>query len=255
MKPPFNPTPRAYSPKLEGNRTPGKHVFNAKEFTLRLPLRGWTERGRDANSAWWSNAARQTRVLEIISGNAGFPAPDARNLEVYRRAIRQQALEENQGIIEVRISQVNRRAALRTINKFPLEDAPGFGYSGWLCIPLRTATINLYTRALEGTEQLVSAFLRRGRNAETRDPYDPEFNEVALNSVTDSSRFDLLFPRHPLSLVRRDLRALERGTALIESVLLETVLTETASFKSALFETPHSHVPLERIAVSRKDEP
>jgi hypothetical protein len=196
--------------------------------SVRLPLRHWHELERTARSVSWNNASNQFRTLELIAGNSGFPAINQVSLSQYRRVMRQNALEKNHGIVAVELSNVNNFAALTTITKYPLEHQRGFGYHGWICVPLPTCTLNLYSTVHEHsltkvrmTEKRETAILRLidqdfsakpNLNPGTRDPYDSEFDEVALYHPTDEVNFDLLFPNHPLSLIRKDLRTLELHT-------------------------------------------
>jgi hypothetical protein len=187
-----------------------------------LPLQGWHELERDSYSITWVNTKNQFRMLELVDGNGGFPAINQTSLNDYRRVMRQNSLEKGHGIVEVQLSKIAGVAALKTITKYPLEHRLGFGYDGWICLPLPKLTLNIYTKILgqDMTRQRTTAadaLLRTKRintnldpNIWTRDPYDSEFDEVALNHLTDEARFDHMFPDHPLTLVRQDLRTLER---------------------------------------------
>jgi hypothetical protein len=190
-----------------------------------LPLQDWHELERDTHSiTWGNNAINQFRFLELVDGNGGFPAINQTSLNTYRRVMRQNSLEKGHGIVEVQLSKIAGIVALKTITKYPLERRLGFGYDGWICVPLPKLTLNIYTKVLgqDRTQQRTTAdgaLLWTQRintnldpNTWTRDPYDSEFDEVALHHLTDEARFDHMFPDHPLTLVRQDLRTLERYT-------------------------------------------
>ena len=237
---------------------------------VRLPLQGWFELERDSRSITWGNASDQVRRLELVDGNGGFPAINQTSLDNYRRVMRQNALERGHGIVEVQLSMIAGVAALKTITKHHLEHRLGFGYDGWICVPLPKLTVNIYSKVLgrDMTRQRTTAadallriqrvdtnlqrfpgstpsprsggacplhlrhaavYARTTRQAYgdkaattlgnavdpsiwIRDPYDPEFDEVALHHLTDEARFDHIFPNHPLTLVRQDLRTLEHHT-------------------------------------------
>ncbi len=223
MELPWNSAPRASTISLLESDESEAFLRN-----VYLPLRHWQELERTACSVSWGNASNQFRTLELIAGNGGFPAMNQASLNDYRRVMRQNALEQNHGIVAVELSKVNGFAALTTITKYPLEHQLGFGYNGWICIPLPTCTLNLYSTVLEHSmteqrmteqrETAISGLLGQDKNAKpdlntcTQDPYDCEFDEVALYHPTDEASFDHLFPNHPLSLIRKDLRILELQT-------------------------------------------
>jgi hypothetical protein len=169
------------------------------------------------------NASNQFRTLELIAGSGGFPAMNQVSLNDYRRVMRQNALEQGHGIVAVELSNVNDFAALTTITKYPLEHQLGFGYNGWICVPLPTCTLNLYSTVHEQSlteqrETAISGLIGQDFSTNpdlstcTQDPYDCEFDEVALYHPTDEANVDHLFPNHPLSLIRKDLRILELHT-------------------------------------------
>jgi hypothetical protein len=223
MELPWNSAPRASTPSLLES--------DEREAFLKsvcLPLRHWQELERTACSVSWGNPSNQFRTLELVAGSGGFPAINQVSLNDYRRVMRQNALEQGHGIVAVELSNVNDFAALTTITKYPLEHQPGFGYNGWICVPLPTCTLNLYSTVHKHsmTEQhmtdqretalsgLIGQDLSANPDLNTcpRDPYDPEFDEVALYQPTDEADFDHLFPNHPLSLIRKDLKILELHT-------------------------------------------
>jgi hypothetical protein len=213
--------------ELPWNSAPRTSLLESDESeaflrSVYLPLRHWQELERTACSVTWGNASNQFRTLELIAGNSGFPTMNQVSLNDYRRVMRQNALEQNHGIVAVELSNVNDFAALTTITKYPLEHQLGFGYNGWICVPLPTCTLNLHSTVHEHSmteqrETAISGLIGQDFSANpdlnyTRDPYDCEFDEVALYHPTDESHFDHLFPNHPLSLIRKDLRILELHT-------------------------------------------
>jgi hypothetical protein len=219
MKPVWNFAPRVTIPFLP----PQSDSIEAFLEAVRLPLQGWFELERDSNSITWVNTKNQFRMLELVDGHGGFPAINQTSLNNYRRVMRQNALEKGHGIVEVQLSKIAGVAALKTITKYPLEHRLGFGYDGWICLPLPKLTLNIYSKILgqDMTRQLTntgvllrtqSININPDPNIWTRDPYDSEFDEVALNHLTDEARFDYMFPDHPLTLVRQDLKNLECHT-------------------------------------------
>jgi hypothetical protein len=229
MELPWNSAARASTPSsLEPDES---ETFLRSVY---LPLRHWQELERTACSVSWGNASHQFRTLELIAGNGGFPAMNLASLNDYRRVMRQNALEQNHGIVTVELSNVNDFAALTTITKYPLEDQLGFGYNGWICVPLPTCTLNLYSTVHEHSmtmteqrETAISGLIGQDFSANpdlntcTRDPYDCEYDEVALYHPTDDPHFDYLFPNHPLSLIRKDLRILELHTVFCKPSVKE----------------------------------
>jgi hypothetical protein len=194
--------------------------------TVRLPLQGWHELERKKTSITWGNAKSQLRMLELIAGHSGFPPINAASIHDYRRVIRQNSLERGHGILEVQASKIGGFGALKTITKYPLEHRRGFGYNGWLCIPMPDQTLNMYSKALEQTvsdqravvigTMITNQQINANPDSSTWicDPYDSEFDEVALHHLTDEARFDDFLPDHPLTLVRKDLERLEHHTVL-----------------------------------------
>jgi hypothetical protein len=192
--------------------------------TVRLPLQGWHELERKKTSITWGNAKDQFRMLELITGHSGFPPINAASIHDYRRVVRQNSLERGHGILEVQASNIGGFNALKTITKYPLEHQRGFGYNGWLCIPMPDQTLNMYSKALEQNVSdqravVIGAMITNQQinaNPDSStwicDPYDSEFDEVALHHLTDEARFDDFLPDHPLTLVRKDLELLEHHT-------------------------------------------
>jgi hypothetical protein len=192
--------------------------------TVRLPLQGWHELERKKTSITWGNAKDQFRMLELIAGHSGFPPINAASIDDYRRVMRQNSLEKGHGILEVQASNIGGFSALKTITKYPLEHQRGFGYNGWLCIPMPDQTLNMYSKALEQNvldqrAPVIGAMITNQQinaNPDSStwicDPYDSEFDEVALHHLTDEARFDEFLPNHPLTLVRKDLEFLEHHT-------------------------------------------
>ena len=113
---------------------------------VRLPLRGWYQLKHETQSVSWGNRFGQLRILEVIPGNPGFPPLTEQFLPVYREAMQRNAFERNQEIMEVSLCQLGDQTALRSIRKHR-RPRNKLRYSGWLCLPLRAATFNLYTCA------------------------------------------------------------------------------------------------------------
>ena len=120
--------------------------------SVRLPLCGWHELKRDGQSVCWGNRFGQVRILEVIPGNPGFPPMTERFLPAYREAMRHNALERHQELLEVSLCQLGEHAALRSVREHRLGSPGRSRYSGWLCVPLGAFTFNLYTCAT-GTAQ------------------------------------------------------------------------------------------------------
>jgi hypothetical protein len=225
MKPVWNFAPRATIPFSTLESDPLESNLPAALLkSVRLPLQGWFEVGRDNRSITWGNAKDQLRMLELIDGHSGFPPINPGSIDDYRRVMRQNALEQGHGILEVQMAWIDGFSALKTITKYPLEHQLGFGYTGWLCVPLPAMTFNIYSKALEQnvSDQRAVIFgalalakeinVNLDPHAWICDPYDPEFDEVALHHLADQAQFDDLFPQHPLTLVRRDLEKLLQQT-------------------------------------------
>jgi hypothetical protein len=189
---------------------------------VRLPLRGWLEQHRGPRLIVWANRKNQLRALELFSGASGLPPLHRRSLVQYRRAERQLAFDQAAGIVEVKLTRVAGFAALKSISKRPAdpEIGVGFEYIGQLRIHLPDALISLSTRAsawerADAREEAIAAHFEPRVRALRFDPYDLQFDTAALNHLADRARFDALFPNHPLTLVRRDLRLLVRETRVL----------------------------------------
>ncbi len=195
---------------------PRDPVLTTALHAVRLPLRSWFEHYRGPRLIVWANRQHQLRTLEWLADASSLPPLHRGSLVQYRRAERQLALEQAAGIVEIKLTRVAGFAALKTIVKCPADIGVGHEYIGQLRIHLPDALINLSTRAStwdhsDAREEAIA--IRSG--GLRLDPYDSPFEAVALNHLADRVRFDALFPNHPLTLVRRDLRLLIRQTRLV----------------------------------------
>ena len=199
-----------------------------------------TERSHD--SLAWCNADGDTLCAclhnRLIGTQSGLS-----DLDSLRAFYREEAIREGGGLICAEIAAVGGIRSVKVIKKY--ERRPAYAYKGILIIPFKNTqcavTIDSIERGVTGerdavvTAQLAARgeleFESDARSGEPnkikgwfQDPYDSDYLGSAIYSMSDDDRLDVLFPRHPLSKIRKCL-----GRILDTLVIDYAILKDTAS--------------------------
>ena len=149
---------------------------------------------------------------------------------------RKVAYESGGAIIEVKKVKLGSFDTIKTIIKFPIKPA-GMGYIGSYTIPFKNFS---YVVKLQCSEQgttgmrdaiVLEMMIRNGTvqlgeesrimKGWMRDPYDDSIHLPFMMNLSESEEFDQMFPKHPLSRVRKYLKHIEKTIKIDESLLKE----------------------------------
>ena len=186
---------------------------------------GWKlEQDGDAERVW---STPEGDVLSVRRVHGQAVAPSGTDLDAMRDDARRFARRQKGGIVLADFCQMDGVRATSLIYK--REEKPTYVYTGMLIIPAQDPEFLITVVAGEHDvtgvrDALVSALLfeqgkldpsqtdaRRRLVGWFRDPYDRARDGEAINSVADDEQYDVLVPTHPLTKVRRALRAIEQS--------------------------------------------
>jgi hypothetical protein len=144
-------------------------------------------------------------------------------IDQVRACYRRSAMEAGGAIIEIDTPQVDGCKSIRAIIKVPQQPA-GMTYLGSFTLPFRYFSYVIKIQCLEtGTigirdsvvleAMLNSREVAIGENGKLRgwmqDPYDASLTSVLARNKSDAELYDLNFPGHPLSRLRRLMRQIQ----------------------------------------------
>lgn len=164
----------------------------------------------------------------------GVALPDLDDIEAVRQHFRETTREEDGGILSVEVTQVQERQAIVYYSKQVVNGIRGYRYIARCVIPTDNEWLEVRMDAIEmgptGGRETV-ATLSLGTNLESEpippnaaktpapggsskpgdtrikgfffDPYDEKYNDGAINSIADDTKYDTALPNHPLSRIRR----------------------------------------------------
>jgi hypothetical protein len=181
---------------------------------------GWQLVQRDPSAAYWRDAAGDVISLTLAPIDRSFPLPSKdHELQHYCRQI---AERQAAGLLEVS-SHIGPATSSITYLYKRLK-VPALTFHGVIVTRFATGTwmwmMIAAERGVTGLREasVVERLLASGQLAlETfesswaRDPYDSSYQGVdrsTLRNSSDAEEYDTLFPDHPLSKVRRELRRL-----------------------------------------------
>lgn len=165
--------------------------------------------------SWTAPNGRLTLMREEFAAGPPYPTlTDLRNHE------RDKARGRGEGIVFVDVTTVRSVEVLRAIYK--RQDGSGYAYRSVLDVRGRDAQFRIESVMDEGNftgrrEAMVNAMRAqtgdialgpiqpdgsRALLGHSHDPYDPAFDDTALNAITDDERLDVLMPWHPVSRTR-----------------------------------------------------
>lgn len=184
-----------------------------------------------SGTSQWQDGDGDTLRVRISHEPARFLA-DLVDLPSLRQHYRLQAEAAHGAIVSVEMVSVHGVPAVEVITKF--ERLPAYAFEGTLVFPFEAShcivTIGSIERGTTGVRDAIitSHLVGRGElglelpekgavgsmKGWFQDPYLEDYRGVMLHSLSDDERLDPLFPRHPLSKVRRALARVEETATL-----------------------------------------
>jgi hypothetical protein len=186
---------------------------------LGFSVPGWKETEHDQQITTWQDAAGD--VLYLRRDACGFP--DLSDSNAVRRHCRELAQRWDSGLVQADVVAGADGPAVMLITKRLFK--PAFAFTGKLVVAPASETSFVWTvvcveRGTTGVrEATITAMLtNEGKltvesyeSSWAQDPYDPAYAGVdrsSLRYLSDDKSYDLQFPQHPLSKVRRELNKL-----------------------------------------------
>lgn len=173
---------------------------------------------REKNAVCWVNP-EGTIAMSINFFDKAPDIPTIKDVNELRSFYRDLIISTNGGIIEVETIKRQQFDLVRTVFKIP-KPVSGILYIGSLTIPFHSCSFVLKVQAVEsGPTGMREAFiidrlLKDGSFNEATwsvDPYNSEINTGSLMNKSEDQKYDVDFPDHPLTQVRKLLTQLEQG--------------------------------------------
>lgn len=222
----FSPAVRDFF-AIRKDRGPGQPAARSVWFDIA----GWNEVERDTETTVWSNEYGDLVSLTVTTPT-DLDASDSEDVMLFAREF---TASQGGGVVSINIVYLDSQPAVEII--FKKEHGLGYVYRGALVCPLGSQIVAVYAIFSEhGTtgvrEAVVTVSLAESGeleldlpddsdDAESRiikgwffDPYDPEFDGVTLNSISDDTTYDATFPNHPLSALRRTLELVRESMVI-----------------------------------------
>jgi hypothetical protein len=222
--------------------------------SLQLDLTGWTLDQEQAEATLWFDRETDVLGVNLFNTQPDIPAP-FNGVEGLRNHFRQGAHDQGSGIVEVDVVPIHNIACASLIIKMP-QTPSGCSYQGTLVIPRQNFSFVIRVKCLEhgdtgGKEALVMIVENSNLQTQTvveeyvehpifgrvlksgkimgwvKDPYDPQFDNIALFNLADHPQYDAKFPDHPLSRVRRKL------SHIINTVQFGRDIIDAAEFRNS----------------------
>lgn len=230
------------------------------KFTAYLDLTGWFQVGvHKSHSKTWESATTEKLTLEIQ--HAPQDIPDLGNLDAMRRYYRDRLRRVRGAIISCDLVMVGNLQGLRTIFKIPAGVGLAMRFTAELLVRLGNRLAGLRICAEESgitgiREALVMGELSRSANPSQLEQlrrseiplewkferYEPNTRGEFAYCLSDDENYDHRFPLHPLTIVRRRMRWLEKSFSV--SAAAASASHEVA----AIAETKESGGLLSRLA-------
>ncbi|WP_024803893.1 hypothetical protein [Nocardia sp. BMG51109] len=156
-------------------------------------------------STWGNPATGDLVTLAYIEAAPDLPAPLA-DLDTLRRGLTEQQAEFG-CLIEAYAITVAGQPALLRVEKFPLADRSGLGFTAGIVLPKATCSAILKIMCREngrsGVREAAIVPKVGFQNMFPPHPYAPEIRGQLPYNVADDAQWDTQFPDHPLTRARR----------------------------------------------------
>ncbi|MGC4035648.1 MAG: hypothetical protein QM764_06770 [Chitinophagaceae bacterium] len=150
--------------------------------------------------------------------------PTIKDVGILRTFYRNLISDVNGGLIEVELFQKEKIDFIRTIIKFRSENS-GMTYIGSLTLPFKNCSFVFKVQAIESgatgmRETIIANRLLSAKNISvaengysnwSADPYDATIKNDILMNKSEQSIYDVDFPSHPLTQVRKIINQIEIG--------------------------------------------
>lgn len=187
--------------------------------SISIPQLDWPKE-KEGNVVSWVNP-QGTIAVSINFFEQAPDIPTIKDIDELRSFYRGLIINANGGMIEVEKSKRQQFDIVRTIFKVP-RSGMGMLYIGSLTIPFDTCSFVLKVQAVEGGATgmreafIVDRLLRDGSFNEatwSADPYNSDITTGNLMNKSEDQKYDVDFPDHPLTQIRKLLTQLEQGFA------------------------------------------
>lgn len=204
--------------------------------SIQIDTSGWTLASTDKDRRVWQDQFGNSLCLDLDKRRVRLPPPsDKQRMQRFCRGF---AEVGDGAIVSGGAADAGGVYSIEVIRKH--KDGMGYRYTGLLAIPFTAASLTVVVAAREhgmtGTrEAVVTKRLIESGELELpdeitdgsqpikgwfRDPYESDYKGRVLCSISDSERYDDIFPDHPLSIVRRTLNQI-RHSLKYEAVTLQ----------------------------------
>jgi hypothetical protein len=202
--------------------------------SINLDFSSWSPQRREERKALWADSEGDILAVNFIPGRPDIPPP-SQGPAGLRAYFRNQCIAQGGGIVEVDVVTLHGIECARLLIKARQKPA-GFTFQGTCVIPRQDFSFVIRVQCLErsatGMREAAVMMIElpnpeyepgpgqpdlpplpdeapRGRiKGWFKDPYDPQFDLIALRTLADDEKYDESFPKHPLSRVRRKFRAI-----------------------------------------------
>ncbi|GAB2704266.1 hypothetical protein [Nocardia thraciensis] len=156
-------------------------------------------------STWGNPATGDLVTLAYVDAVPDLPVP-LEDIDALRRRLTE--LQSEFGcLIEAHVLTVAGQPALLRLEKFPLPDRPGLGFTAGIVLPKATCSAILKIMCREtgrsGVREAAVVPKVGFQNMFPAHPYAPEVKGKLPYNVADDAHWDPQFPDHPLSRARR----------------------------------------------------
>jgi hypothetical protein len=172
-----------------------------------------------------------TLMISFNLGVIDFGAP-LTDLDTAREMIRIFCSSSGSGLVSADVVEIDGFPSLKIIQKEP-QKPTGMSYLAILMIQCKGCFFNIMLKSLEvgytGVRDAIVLDRYFQRSVETdgsgmpvgwfQDPYNPYVKDSIMRNPSDDETYDLEFPEHPLSRVRRYCRELEMKAMIDKSIL------------------------------------
>lgn len=185
--------------------------------SISIPELNWPKQ-KEGNVISWVNA-EGTIAVSVNFFDMAPDIPTIKNIDKLRSFYHELIKSANGGMIEVETSKRQQFDLVRTIFKIP-RSGMDMLYIGSLTIPFGTCSFVLKVQAIEagptGMREtfIVDRLLKDGSFDEatwSADPYNSDITTGNLMNKSEDQKYDVDFPDHPLTQVRKLLTQLEHG--------------------------------------------
>ena len=189
---------------------------------------GWAEQAGDESKRVWHSEAGDGLGLFYFDSLPDVPAA-LDDLEGLRAGYRAPLAQSGGGLVALDVIDAGGVPAVRSMFKLQQMRA-GLAYIGSYTLPRKVCSVVVKIQCMEhdtaGLRETVVMDEEIARGEEVAldnngipkdwaaDPYDPGFKGGLLRTLSDDERYDGRFPDHPLSRLRRYMRAIESTIAI-----------------------------------------